>query len=104
MATKRSPNQNQHDLLNALSDTPDDKSTSGFACSVDRIRQTVNVETRTLIDQRIEEIRSRRDFVAPKRSGGVNCSWLARVLTENGYTVSAFVVQNHVGKRCRCGY
>ena len=104
MATKRSPNQNQHALANALSETPDDKCTSGYACSIDRIRMAVTEETRALIDQRIDEIRTRREYMAPKRTGGVNCSWLARVLTDNGFPISALVVQNHVGRRCRCGY
>lgn len=64
----------------------------------------MNDETRALIDARIEDIRARRMTVAATMSGGCNSSWLARVLTEYGFRVSALTVQKHIAKRCRCGY
>lgn len=61
-------------------------------------------DTRELLDERIADIRTRKNKVAPTMSGGVNSSWLARVLTDNGFSVSALTVQKHIGGRCRCGY
>ena len=103
MAQKRSASQRQNVLADALRNTPDDSVTSGSKCAVERIREQMNEETRALLNQRIEDVRARRQIIAHGRTGGVNASWLARVLTDNGYPVSALTVQKHIGKRCRCG-
>lgn len=100
---KKAQSQRQNELADALRNTPDDTPTAGFRCGVERIRNHMNDETRALFDQRVAEIRARREVVLAGRTGGVNCSWLARVLNENGYPISALTVQKHVSKRCRCG-
>lgn len=103
MAQKRSPSQRQNALADALRDTPDDRATSGYRCAIERIRLQMNDETRALLNQRIEEVRARREIIAHGRSGGINASWLARVLTDNGFPVSSLTMQKHIAKRCRCG-
>jgi hypothetical protein len=104
MAPTRKKSPNQQGLVDALRDTPSEKYAGGFSCAIDRIRNQMTAEARQLVDDRIADIRSRRLTVAPQMSGGVNCSWLARVLSENGFQISALTVQKHVAKRCRCGY
>lgn len=104
MANPRKKAPNQSSLADALRNTPSDRPSGGFSCAIDRIRSQMDATVRALVDERIEDIRARRATVAPQMSGGVNSSWLAKTLSENGFQVSALTVQKHVAKRCRCGY
>jgi hypothetical protein len=99
---KKAPNPSS--LADALRNTPSERSAGGFSCAIDRIRNQMDATVRQLLDDRISDIRKRRSTVAPQMSGGVNSSWLAKTLSENGFPISALTVQKHVAQRCRCGY
>lgn len=64
----------------------------------------VDDTTRELIDERVADIRKRRETVPTTSSKGITSSWLARTLNEYGFRVTATTVQNHVTMRCHCGY
>jgi hypothetical protein len=64
----------------------------------------VDETTRKLIDERIEDIRRRRDFAPTTSPQGITASWLARVLREHGFTIALATLSNHIARRCRCGY
>ena len=90
-------------LITAL-EAPPAASRRGVLCGVHRILQQMPEAERNAVLSRLQDIREERKRIGSNGSTGITARWLSQVLNENGYAVSAMVVQNHVRKSCSCGY
>lgn len=70
-------------------------------CCVARARQHFDGEDLEMLNQVITAISKRKK--GDNRSSGPNQTWLAEVLTNNGFKISAKGLSNHFCKACSCG-
>lgn len=90
-------------LLDALGQ-PEPPKKSGVKCRVHSIMQLLPPQEKELVQARIDELRTEKMAVGLHAQTSFTARWLADVLTQNGYPVSARVMRDHTRRACSCGY
>jgi hypothetical protein len=88
-------------LAAALSETPEPK--RNLLCKVAKLRETLDGDDLAAFEQALTQVAGQSRAARMGRMSGFNASWLANVLTENGYPVTDGVIQRHLRQECSCG-
>lgn len=84
--------------LSADLEAPPPSVTTG-ACKIKIIKDNLDEEDQTSLDNAIERIRNDR---GQGRSKAYSATWLTKMLRRNGHDISVSTVQRHVNKECPC--
>jgi hypothetical protein len=88
-------------LATALSQVPEAR--PNMPCRIFRLREQLDGDDLAAFNTALEAVYSQPRAARMGRQHGATATWLARVLTENGFEITDGIIQRHVRGECSCG-
>jgi hypothetical protein len=87
-------------LAQALQDIPEPK--PNLRCKIALLRSELSGDDLAAFETALEAVASMPREARMGRTNGATATWLANVLTANGYPVKDGTIQRHLRKDCSC--
>ena len=88
-------------LAQALTEIPEAK--PNLRCRIARLREQLSGKDLDAFNTALEAVYAQPRASRMGRKHGATATWLAHVLTENGYTITDSTIQRHIRGECSCG-
>lgn len=88
-------------LAQALQQIPEAR--PNMLCRIARLREQLDGDDLAAFNTALEAVYSQPRAARMGRQHGATATWLARVLTDNGFDITDGIIQRHVRGECSCG-
>ena len=87
-------------LAQALQDIPEPR--PNLRCKIALLRSELEGDDLAAFETALEAVASLPRAARMGRTNGATATWLANILTDNGYPISDGTIQRHLRKDCSC--